>query len=459
LRRLMQQNHNRRTGGNNSENVNTESTASSDAQTSESFPASPVELALETRELGSATVNKLTDVYYIVWNNKGELLLRSDGAPHVTYSEINQPEHSPFYSVARTRGIYRELVQANHLGWQIVVGRSMATEYMHQRNLLLLLVSSGGAILGFGLLVGWYVISRALRPIASMSSTAASISASNLTQRIDMRDTDSELGQLAGVLNQTFGRLQEAFERQTQFTADASHELRTPISVVLAQTQMALSKPREEKAYREALSSCQRAALRMKSLIDQLLTLARFDGANANPQHSLLDLEILVTEAGELLQPLAEEKGIVLAWNTITAPVWGDKNQLSQLLTNLIANAIRYNSENGKIELLLQVKEQQAILTVHDTGMGIPEESLPHVFDRFYRVDRVRSRNDGGSGLGLSICKAIVESHSGTINVESQLEQGTTVTVILPLAATPIPTPAITVEAMPESFAIQGATS
>ena len=316
-----------------------------------------------------------------------------------------------------------------------MVGRSLADEVVSQHRFLLLIVAAGLAILVVGMLGGGWLTSRAIQPLTNMSQTAASISATNLDARIDVLDTDTELGQLATVLNQTFDRLQAAFEQQVRFTADASHELRTPVSILLAQTQMALSKSRSDEDYREALDSCRRAALRMKSLTESLLSLARFDSVDA-AEKSAVDVHRLIDDAVELLKPIAHEHDVTVTTNGMPCEVSGDAEQLSQLLMNLISNAIRYNRPHGRVKVDLTREDETAVITINDTGLGISSDDLPHVFERFYRIDKARTRAAGGSGLGLSIAKAIVQSHGGEITVDSEPDVGTTVTVKLPCGET-----------------------
>jgi two-component system, OmpR family, sensor kinase len=372
-------------------------------------------------------------LYFIIWNEDGTLLEKSISAPEdLPFPDFRMGEGSFPGRMARTRGSVREVIHVNRFGVNILVGRSMRLDLAQQTTTAFLIFSAGVCVLVVGLAGGWYVAAQSLRPIAAMSVTAASIADLKLNERIDTRDTASELGQLGGVLNKTFDRLQGLFEKQTQFTADASHELRTPVSVILAQTQLALSKERSPEAYREALGSCLRAASRMKSLIDHLLILARLDVAKQAFQGQPLSLDVIVADTCDLLRTLAESHQVTLDSQIEHVSISGERNQLTQVITNLINNAVRYNRPQGHVSVELKVVNGMAQLVVRDTGQGIPAENLPYVFDRFYRVDKVRSRNDGGSGLGLSICKEIVEAHGGTIQVTSELDVGTEFIVRFP---------------------------
>jgi heavy metal sensor kinase len=295
-----------------------------------------------------------------------------------------------------------------------------------------LLGSAGGLVLLLGLIGGWWVATRAIRPIADISATAAKIASGDLAQRIHTTDTDSELGELARVLNETFARLQASFERQAQFTADASHELRTPVAVLLTQTQSALARERPAGEYRDALQACQRAAQRMRRMIDSLLILARLDSGEAVGPQECCDLPDIAGEAAELLKPLATQNNITLHVQLAPARCLGNPDLLSQVVTNLVANAIQHNHEGGNVQVTLLHEAGRARLAVTDDGPGIAPEDLPHIFDRFYRADKARSSASGHTGLGLAITKAIVEAHGGSLHAMSEPGKGSTFVVRLP---------------------------
>jgi heavy metal sensor kinase len=306
----------------------------------------------------------------------------------------------------------------------------VAPELRELRLVALNLVLVGGVILLLGLTGGWWLAGRAIRPIEDISATAARISDGDLSRRISLAETQTELGRLAAVLNATFARLEAAFAQQKQFTSDAAHELRTPVSVMLTQTQLSLSRERHPAEYRQTIETCQRAAQRMRRLIESLLALARLDAGQEPIKHLSLDLAAVTRECTELVRPLAEERGITLVLETQPAGCAGDSERLAQVVTNLLTNAIQYNRPNGEVRVATRLEDQTALLTVRDTGAGIPAEDLPRVFERFYRSDK--SRTTGGNGLGLSICQAIITAHGGSIEVASEPGAGTTFTVRLP---------------------------
>ena len=372
--------------------------------------------------------------YFIIWDRNGVVLEKSKSVGEIAFPNLHTKDGVPVRE-ARMRTSNREVVHVSRYDINVLVGRPIQPDLnsLHRAGLRLILTGLG--VLVIGLAGGWWFSTRAIRPIAEMSATAESISVKNLSSRINTASTATELAQLATVLNRTFDRLQSAFERQGQFTADASHELRTPLAVILSHAELALSRPRSGEEYQKAFQACRRASLRMKSLIDSLLLLARFDSGQSNLQQHPVNLDRVAADAVEMLQPLAEEKSVKLSWQGDAITIDGDQDRLFQLLTNLLTNSIRYNHPNGRVDLLMTSDEHAVIIRVTDTGVGIPAEDLPKIFDRFYRVDKARSQAEGGSGLGLAICQTIVEAHRGTITATSEVGIGTTVEVRLPKAA------------------------
>jgi two-component system OmpR family sensor kinase len=330
-------------------------------------------------------------------------------------------------------GNYRETVDMLPSGEMIEVGCSIAPEMKELRLVTLTLAGVGAAILLLGLMGGWWLVGRAIRPIEDISATAVKISAGDLSQRINVAETESELGRLASVLNSTFARLETAFAQQQQFTSDAAHELRTPVSVMLTQTQTALNRERNGSEYRETLEACQRASQRMRKLIESLLELARLDAGQETLKRLRFNLSQVIADCLELVRPLAYESGVKIVSELAPLDISGDSERLAQVVTNLLANAIQYNQSGGETRVKLESQGGLAVLTVADTGPGISADDLPHVFERFYRGDKSRTGSNGNAGLGLAISKAIVEAHGGTIEVSSKPGIGTTFTVRLPI--------------------------
>lgn len=374
--------------------------------------------------------------YYIVWHRNGEEIVRSTFAP----PDVPQPERLHGPPEFRTRGTLRECYHDTPSGECLLVGRDIGEEQAGAAHFAWLLAGVGIAVLVLGLAGGGWVAARALRPISDISEAAERISAGDLSQRVRTADTDSELGQLARVLNDTFARLQGAFARQSQFTADASHELRTPISVVLTQTQSTLVRERPASEYKECLEACQRAAQRMRAILENLLMLARLDSAKAPEETGVCDLSLIAKETMEILETMAGEHNVRMESSLSPAYCRGNAGQLAQAVQNLASNAIHYNHPGGSIHITVENEPGTAVLSVSDTGPGISSTDLPHIFERFYRVDKARSGAQGHSGLGLAIARAIVEHHGGTITVGSEPGKGSTFQIRLPEAPAPIKT-------------------
>ncbi|HTV38978.1 MAG TPA: ATP-binding protein [Candidatus Sulfotelmatobacter sp.] len=353
-----------------------------------------------------------------------EVLEQENAPPRIIPDRRSMPPS--FYS---NQG--RVLARVLPSGETVWVGCSIVPELNALQNTMFWLVGAGMIILLFGLAGGWWISSRAIRPVENISATAVRISAGDLSQRINVAETESELGRLAAVLNSTFARLESAFAQQKQFASDAAHELRTPVSVILTQAQTALARERDAKDYRQTVEACQRAAQRMRKLISALLELARLDAGQEPLKRLSFDLGKTITECVELVRPLADERGIRMSADAAPLEITGDAEKLSLVVTNLLTNAIEYNHDGGEVKVATHREDNMAVLTVSDTGRGIPPEDLPRVFERFYRADR--SRSSGNAGLGLAISKAIVSAHGGTIEVASEEHAGAVFTVRLPV--------------------------
>ncbi|MGA2496776.1 MAG: ATP-binding protein [Tepidisphaeraceae bacterium] len=373
--------------------------------------------------------------YFAIWRSNGEMLRTSRPASEIPAPGIrdrNAPAPQPRF---RGRGSLREVVVPGPGAMQVLVGRSIRKEQAELRQLLWLLGATGIGVMLAGLAGGWLLSTRAVRPIRTITSTAQHISASNLSRRIDVTETESELGALASVLNAMFTRLEAAFDRQVRFTADASHELRTPLSIIYSNAELALGKPRTAEEYRETIETCFRASRRMKSLVESLLVLARADAGKLEIRPEPFDLKQAVEDCVELVGPLATGKTVRIKLDLQPLSLTGDTFRVNQVITNLLTNAINYNREGGSVSISVQPEGDWAVLTIADTGVGIAETDQEHLFERFYRVDKARSRALGGTGLGLAICKSIIEAHGGSITFTSKIGEGTTFSVRLPRTA------------------------
>ena len=317
------------------------------------------------------------------------------------------------------------------------VGQSQEDLADTLQALVLILAVAYPVTLAVASIGGAFLAGRALSPIDSLTRLARRISAEDLSQRLDMRPTDDEVGRLARTFDEMIARLDEAFRRQRQFTADASHELRTPLTAIKGQAEVALSKPRDATVYREVLQTVNEEVDRLIRMVGSLLTLARADAGQIPIASETVSLGDLVTAAVEQLRPMAEQRRIEVSVTTGPAvALQADEDLLLQLLLNLLDNALKYTHPGGGVTAGWGTDDVQAELWVRDTGIGIDKEHVERIFDRFYRVDRARSRAEGGAGLGLSICRWIAAAHGGSISVESMPGEGTLFTVRLPLNRT-----------------------
>jgi signal transduction histidine kinase len=289
------------------------------------------------------------------------------------------------------------------------------------------------AVLLLATLAGYWMSRRALAPVEQIRKETDAIDPSDLTARLHVPPTDDELARLARTLNAMLSRIEAAFRSIEQFTADASHELRAPLALIMTAGEVSLRRERSREELEEALRKVVREGRHMSKLVDNLLALARGDANRGAASHEGLDLaEILRALCSELSSP-AGGKGLrlVCAVPDGEIHVTGDRSELRRLFLILLDNAIKY-TEAGSITLTAVADDGRVKVTVADTGIGIDRESLPHVFDRFWRADKVRSRAEGGAGLGLSLASQIVANLGGNISVESVFGQGSVFSVELP---------------------------
>lgn len=366
--------------------------------------------------------------YFALWSRDRGLVRSSAIVP----ADLPPPTGGPG---TRVRAGQRETWRFNALGEAILVGRSDAPDASAHRRFAGGLAAAGGVVLLLGLGGGWVLANRALRPVEDISRAAGRIAEGNLSERIPGADGDSELGRLAAALNAAFARLEAAFARQRQFTADAAHELRTPITVLLTETQTTLARERSAAEYREALEECQSVAQQMRGLAESLLDLSSWDGGAASVARLPADLALATERALRQRRAEAEEKGLTVEVDLASAPVLGDERLLERVVSNLLGNAIAYHRRGGRIWLRTGAEAGEAFAEVRDDGVGIAPEDLPHIFERFFRADRARRGGSGHAGLGLAICRAVAEAHGGSLTCESELGRGSRFRLRLPTTA------------------------
>jgi signal transduction histidine kinase len=312
------------------------------------------------------------------------------------------------------------------------------------RNLRNFSFGALGALFVTSLVVGWVIAGRVLAPIGRITSVARDIQATNLSRRIALEGPDDELRRLAETFDAMLARLDEAFAAQRRFLADASHELRNPLAVAQMNLDVALDAPdASPETLRRAARVARRATGRMAKLVDDLLALARLEAPEAlRARRQAVDLAALVAEAGDEFAAYAQVRGVAIERAGSTdVTVVGDPDALKRALANLVDNAVRVAPAGSRVRVATGREDGWAWLAVADEGPGIDPGHQARVFDRFYRVDKARSRDEGGTGLGLAIVREIAESHGGSVRVFSEPGKGSAFVVWLPVARTPAPAP------------------
>ena len=288
----------------------------------------------------------------------------------------------------------------DHLLWQLALGLPMAV-----------IIAIGG---------GYLLVGRALAPVDQIAQKAEQITQHNLSERLPIAQTADELERLSLSLNHMIGRLENAFLNSKRFVADASHELRTPLTVVRAELESMASNRGLAPEFRETIGSVLEEVERLARIVEQLFALSRLDAGESRAEWVQFDLADLAATTAEQMGLLAEDRGIAVSCDA-AQPVLvdGDRSRLKQVVVNLLDNAIKYTPEKGRIQLRVTAADGHATLEVSDSGIGIPADALSHVFERFFRVDKARTRDPEGAGLGLSIVKSICTAHGATVEVES----------------------------------------
>jgi heavy metal sensor kinase len=281
---------------------------------------------------------------------------------------------------------------------------------------------------------GWLLVRRALQPVAEITRAAEMITQHNTSERMPVAHTGDELEKLSLSLNRMIARLDDAFRNSTRFVADASHELRTPLTILRGELEMLAEDPQVSPQARERIFSMLEEVSTLGKIVEQLFALSRLDAGEAQAEWQSLDLADLAKTTAEQMSLLAEDKHIAIQSDARTPVlIEGDRVRLKQVVVNLLDNAIKYTPQDGAVHLSVNALNGHAVLEVSDNGVGIPAEALPHVFERFFRVDQSRSTDSGGAGLGLSIVKSICTAHGAVVDVQSTIRQGSTFRVKFPL--------------------------
>jgi heavy metal sensor kinase len=402
-----------------------------------------------------AAVLEVVPDFLLVTSRDGRLLFASPDARALTFTEFEQLNAitrapAPAPATPRLPGrfriepngptlhyIVRAVPDAGDQFGTIFAGANTRSAELQIEQLLLTIVIAFFVGVVPAILVGGWIAGRALEPVDRMITEVREISdGRSLHRRLAVPMARDELGRLAETLNQMLTRLERTFVALRRFTADASHELKTPLTVVRAGVERAITRPDVSPETLAPLEETLQEVNRMTELLDALLTLARADEGRAELHREAVDLRDIIAEAGETGELLAEQAGVGMDIKLPLEPlmVSVDRSRVRQLALNLIENAVKYTPRGGQVSVELGGNDGRAVFSVADTGIGIAPGDLPHVFDRFWRADSARTRTSerAGTGLGLAICKWIAEAHGGTIDVQSRPGRGTTFTVGLP---------------------------
>lgn len=315
-------------------------------------------------------------------------------------------------------------------------GESLVPALAELRRVLFSLAAGVIVTAGVALAGGMVLVRKVLKPVADITDKAESITSHNLSERLPVVPTGDEFEQLSRSLNRMIHRLDEAFQHNRRFLADASHELRTPLTILRGELEQMMEHPPAPAKAASALASMLEEVERLGRIVETLFELSRLEAGDAHTKNTRFDLAKLSGDTAEQLVLLARDRGLSIACET-SEPVYvqGDRARLKQVVVNLLDNAIKYTPEGGRVTLSVHARTGEAICEVADTGIGIPAEALPKIFDRFFRVDEARSRDAGGAGIGLAIVKIICAAHNGRVEVESEQGRGSRFRVHLPLAS------------------------
>ncbi len=386
------------------------------------------------------------DKYVQIRNDRGEVTERSANLAGIVLplprQDGTQPREEVFVTVSLPEALPMRVITlpvSSPSGDTLFVqeGVSLEGEYTFLRHLRTMLFFFLPGMLGLSILSGRLIARKVLQPIETMTREARTIEVQDLNRRLPVANPQDEIGQLVDVLNSLLARLEGAFAQMRQFSADAAHELRTPLAVLRCGMEVVAARARSVEEYQEALGAAIEEVSRLSRVVDNLFTLARADAGSQEFAWKPVDLRELLYEVYEQAELITEAKGLSVSVHTDGEVfIHGDCLRLKQLFLNLVDNAVKYTSAGGSIHLAVECEAHWAKVVVEDSGIGIPPEALPHIFARFYQVDKARSRDGTGGGLGLSICQWVAQAHGGEITVRSRVGSGSTFIVSLPMPST-----------------------
>jgi heavy metal sensor kinase len=362
----------------------------------------------------------------------------STGLPKGHGLVLRQPDGSPVFAKPAAPGPVLERskeVRVRGHSLELELRVPLTDFYRTLSTLARVMISVLPMVLGIAIVGGWWLAKRALAPVGDMTEEAQSLNASDLSARLSVPPTRDELQRLAEAWNELLGRIEASVRSVTRFTADAAHELRTPVTVIRTSAELALRHPRTPESYQQTLQSIQQETEEMTELLERLLLLARGDAGQWRIQLDTIFADDLLRSLRPAISSLADSKQIAvnLVFPTEPAMIWADESAIRRLMMILFDNAVKYTPPGGQIFIRLKTAGPTCVVEVEDSGCGIPSEDLPYVFERFYRSDPARTPGMG-VGLGLAIARAIVDAHQGSIEVSSEVRKGSIFRVCLPCA-------------------------
>src|SRR3990172_124018 len=421
--------------------------SASPVKSTRAWPAAPDETRQTFRRdvrgvsFSALALDLTASIYAQVWDADGRVVVRNGWLMESMLDEASLSGTRSAYSTVRLNSVPLRVLTyplvttpEGELVGHLQLAASLQTVEAARQLVLSVLLIGGVLAVGFAALVGWSTAATAPRPLDALTETALQITrADDLSRRIPLHGPPrDEVGRLIAAFNETLERLERVFETQRRFMADVSHELRTPLTVIRGNMDLIR---RTGKADPESLEAVVSEVDRMTRMVQDILLLSQAESGKLPLARDLVELDTLMLEVFQQAKLLAQGRQEVRLGQEDQARVMGDRDRLKQVLLNLVANAVEHNPPGGVVTMALACLGDWARLTVSDTGQGVPKDELPHIFERFYRVDRSRRRSaGGGAGLGLSIAYWITRMHNGRIEVASEEGRGTTFSVWLPLA-------------------------
>ncbi|MBV7506208.1 HAMP domain-containing protein [Bacillus sp. sid0103] len=382
------------------------------------------------------------EIYWIIETDRGQIIAESrnlDGQlinDSETLKKMDENTFSwdPELNGIPLRAMSMQLISENKLTYRITVATNDTIRHFAIDQLRNIIIISNFVFLGISIVMGWLISKKTLKPIHQIISTTNTITATSLHERLPIEGPEDELYSLSKTLNHMIDRLESSFTQIQQFTSDVSHELRTSLTIMRGELDVALNRNRSEEEYKDVLYAVLEEVIYLSDMVEKFLYLSRNTSNSNLIERKTVDGMLLFQNVRNHLLSLEMKKQIELHIQ-IPDPfiLFGDEDLLRRLFINLIENALKYTPEGGTVEIKANRTEKFIYINVIDNGIGISEEHLPFIFQRFYRADDSRSRSQGGTGLGLSLCKWIVDVHEGTIEVRSKPNEGTCVTVKLPI--------------------------